>query len=280
MTNYMAAKKIIESGMKYMSTKLAGYDVKLWEVKDAIAKFTAGKKRYTSKEIERLKHIFNRSRMRANAYKKTTVNVDRVVTNEGAVLSMPYKEKVTLGRASQTPDQQAVGLAKTINKMLKPWDSLESNTAIWDMIYNAVTTNFLPLNPWKNGKLPDQVIDTFKITAADVTNLLNTFAALKAIETISLGAKKIIQKYFDEVLAQARVIDMPETITRAIMAQKLKKWTQDHVYDSDTERDTSTQVYEAMRDNPDKLAEIYGILATVNTPQDLEKSLKELTKRG
>lgn len=280
MTNYMAAKKIIESGMKYMSTKLAGYDVKLWEVKDAIAKFTAGKKRYTSKEIERLKHIFNRSRMRANAYKKTTVNVDRVVTNEGAVLSMPYKEKVTLGRASQTPDQQAVGLAKTINKMLKPWDSLESNTAIWDMIYNAVTTNFLPLNPWKNGKLPDQVIDTFKITAADVTNLLNTFAALKAIETISLGAKKIIQKYFDEVLAQARVIDMPETITRAIMGQKLKKWTQDHVYDSDTERDTSTQVYEAMRDNPDKLAEIYGILATVNTPQDLEKSLKELTKRG
>lgn len=276
----MAAKKIIESGMKYMSTKLAGYDVKLWEVKDAIAKFTAGKKRYTAKELERLKYIFNRSRMRANAYKKTTVDVGRVVTNEGAVLSMPYKETVKLGRASQTPDQQAVGLAKTINKMLKPWDSLESNTAIWDMIYNAVTTNFLPLNPWKNGKLPDQVIDTFKITSSDVTNLLNTFAALKAIEVISLGAQKIIQQYFDDVLAQARVVNMPENITRAVLASKLKKWTQDHVYNSDEERDTSTQVYEAMRDNPDKLAEIYGILVTVRTPQDLEKSLQELTKRG
>lgn len=203
-SNYEKAKKIIESGMQY-KTKLETVNpntglqkkVHLADVNIAIEQYKKGRTRYTNKDLEKLRRIFNRSRMRSNVYTTAELKSERVVT-KNETRSIPFSSIVKLGYEKPSISN-AVRLATMLDEQLSGVQYLEEEEkrSILGIIPHILQKNI----PALVGDAIDLLegnfeIDITKATENDIGGLIGALSGIQELAPISKIARKELHEYF------------------------------------------------------------------------------------
>lgn len=284
------ADDIIKSGMKYINTKLSGYDVRLKDVKDAIADYQRGRKRYTKADVERLKRIFNRSRLRANSYKKASrtdvIDVQTVRSEEGNYV-LDYTDTVSVSErvtaAQKENDVLAKKYADMINKEARGWQSKlneELSEQFLELVKGIDPRFRSSMETIKNG---GDIIDKARIKNISEDDFLSLTDAIERIREFAPLSETSKTELKNEIANQLKAAGIDsETIPEIMnhwdayytMMNKIKQ----EDYDSYSERDIKIAYYENAKP-AGKFLEAFNVFIQNRDPQTIVKKLKELGRR-
>lgn len=284
------ADDIIKSGMKYINTKLSGYDLKLKDVKEAISDYERGRKRYTKADVERLKRIFNRSRLRANSYKQASrtdvIDVQTVRSEEGNYVleytdTVSASERVTA--AQKENDVLAKKYADMINEEARGWQSKlneELSEQFLELVKGIDPRFRSSMETIKNG---GDIIDKAKIKNISEDDFLSLTDAIERIREFAPLSETSRTELRNEIINQLRAagIDsdhMPEVMDHwdayYMMMNKIKQ----EDYDSYSERDIKIAYYENAKP-AGRFGEAFNIFVENRNPEIIVEKLKELGRR-
>lgn len=284
------ADDIIKSGINYINTKLSGYDVRLGDVKDAIADYQRGRTRYTKADVERLKHTFNRSRLRANAYKTVSrtdiIDVQTVRSEEGNYV-LDYTDTVNVTArvtASQNEnDVLAKAYADMINKEAKGWQSKlteELREQFLTLVEGIDPRYRSSMETIQNG---GDIIDKSKIkniSEDDFLSLSDAIERIREFAPLSETSRTELQNEIAHQLESAGVDsrDIPDIMDHWDVYNEMMQKIKQEDYDSYSERDIKIAYYENVKSD-DRYREAFLIFVQNRDPQTIIKKLKELGRR-
>ena len=284
------ADDIIKSGMKYINTKLSGYDVKLKDVKEAIADYQRGRTRYTKADVERLKRMFNRSRLRANSYKQASrtdvIDVQTVRSEEGNYVldytdTVSASERVTA--AQKENDVLAKKYADMINEEARGWQSKlneELSEQFLELVKGIDPRFRSSMDTIKNG---GDIIDKARIKNISEDDFLSLTDAIERIREFAPLSETSKTELKNEIANQLKAAGIDsETIPEIMnhwdayytMMNKIKQ----EDYDSYSERDIKIAYYENAKP-AGKFLEAFNIFIQNRDPEIITKKLKELGRR-
>lgn len=270
------AYAIIKSGEEYIKKYEAnGYVLKSWEVKKAIDDYHRGRTRWTSKDVTRLRTIFNRARLRSQLYKTETVSVDRTIDKYGGIFSYEHQDTIFAGTASMSKESQAKNIARQINKLLRDFDKKYSYMTVRRIKKILFYADIIIYEQYVDP------IDIYKITEDDYEELLRVWSELMELTELSPVSKQIQD---DEYRAGEADLDIeiPDNIDKPYFVSQLKQWLDDHYYDSDQERQIKTWSYNTFNISPDRefIVNMLEYYANINNADDLIKSLVDNYKNA
>ena len=284
------ADDIIKSGMNYINTKLSGYDVRLRDVKDAIADYERGRTRYTKADVERLKRMFNRSRLRANSYKKASrtdvIDVQTVRSEEGNYVleytdTVSASERVTA--AQKENDVLAKKYADMINEEARGWQSKlneELSEQFLELVKGIDPRFRSSMETIKNG---GDIIDKSKIKNISEDDFLSLTDAIERIREFAPLSETSRTELQTEISNQLRAAGIDsETIPEIMdhwdayymMMNKIKQ----EDYDSYMEKYIKIAYYENAKP-AGKFLEAFNIFIQNRDPEIIIEKLKELGRR-
>ena len=284
------ADDIIKSGMKYINTKLSGYDVRLKDVKEAIADYERGRKRYTKADVERLKRIFNRSRLRANSYKQASrtdvIDVQTVRSEDGNYV-LDYTDTVSVTArvtASQNEnDVLAKKYADLINKEARGWQSKlneELSEQFLELVKGIDPRFRSSMETIENG---GDIIDRSKIKNISDDDFLSLTDAIERIREFAPLSETSRTELKNEITNQLKAAGIDgETIPEIMdhwdayymMMNKIKQEN----YDSYMEKYIKIAYYENAKP-AGKFAEAFKIFVQNRDPEIIVEKLRELGRR-
>ena len=290
------ADDIIRSGMNYINTKLSGYDVKLKDVKEAIADYERGRTRYTKADVERLKRIFNRSRLRSNSYKKASrtdvIDVQTVRSEEGNYV-LDYTDTVSVSErvtaAQKENDVLAKKYADMINEEARGWQSKlneELSEQFLELVKGIDPRFRSSMETIKNG---GDIIDKARIKNISEDDFLSLTDAIERIrefaplsETSRTELENEIEKQWKRIWDDANLPERPDLGYGIIdhwdayymMMNKIK--IED--YDSYSEKYIKIAYYENAKP-AGRFAEAYNIFVENRDPEYIVEKLRELGRR-
>lgn len=284
------ADDIIKSGMKYINTKLSGYDVKLKDVKEAISDYERGRKRYTKADVERLKRIFNRSRLRANSYKQASrtdvIDVQTVRSEEGNYVleytdTVSASERVTA--AQKENDVLAKKYADMINEEARGWQSKlneELSEQFLELVKGIDPRFRSSMETIKNG---GDIIDKARIKNISEDDFLSLTDAIERIREFAPLSETSRTELQTEISNQLRAAGIDsETIPEIMdhwdayymMMNKIKQ----EDYDSYMEKYIKIAYYENAKP-AGKFLEAFNIFIQNRDPEIIIEKLRELGRR-
>lgn len=284
------ADDIIRSGMNYINTKLADYDVRLKDVKEAIADYERGRTRYTKADVERLKRIFNRSRLRSNSYKKASrtdvIDVQTVRSEEGNYV-LDYTDTVSVSErvtaAQKENDVLAKKYADMINEEARGWQSKlneELSEQFLELVKGIDPRFRSSMETIKNG---GDIIDKSRIkniseddflSLADAIERIREFAPLSETSRTQVQNEIAYQLQFAGIDSQT----IPEIMDHWDAYNEMMNKIKQEDYDSYSERDIKIAYYENVK-TTDKFREAFMVFVQNRDPQTIIKKLKELGRR-
>lgn len=284
------ADDIIRSGMNYINTKLADYDVKLKDVKEAIADYQRGRKRYTKADVERLKRIFNRSRLRSNSYKKASrtdvIDVQTVRSEEGNYV-LDYTDTVSVSErvtaAQKENDVLAKKYADMINEEARGWQSKlneELSEQFLELVKGIDPRFRSSMETIKNG---GDIIDKSRIKNISEDDFLSLTDAIERIREFAPLSETSRTELQTEISNQLRAAGIDSETIPEIMGhwdaynEMMNKIKQED-YDSYSERDIKIAYYENAKP-AGKFREAFMIFVQNRDPEIITKKLKELGRR-
>lgn len=284
------ADDIIKSGINYINTKLSGYDLKLRDVKDAIADYQRGRTRYTKADVERLKHTFNRSRLRANAYKKASrtdvIDVQTVRSEEGNYV-LDYTDTVSVSErvtaAQKENDVLAKKYADMINEEARGWQSKlneDLSEQFLELVKGIDPRYRSSMETIKNG---GDIIDKSKIKNISEDDFLSLTDAIERIREFAPLSETSRTELQTEIANQLRAAGIDSQTIPEIMGhwdaynEMMSKIKQED-YDSYAERDIKIAYYENAKPNG-KFREAFLVFIQNRDPEIITKKLKELGRR-
>lgn len=284
------ADDIIKSGMKYINTKLSGYDVRLKDVKEAIADYQRGRKRYTKADVERLKRTFNRSRLRANSYKQASrtdvIDVQTVRSEEGNYVleytdTVSASERVTA--AQKENDVLAKKYADMINEEAKGWQSKlnEDLSEQFLELVKGIDPRFR--SSMETIKSGGDIIDKSKIKNISEDDFLSLTDAIERIREFAPLSETSRTELKTEIAnqLQAAGIDsknIPEIMDHWDAYYMMKSKIKQEDYDSYSERDIKIAYYENAKPNG-RFHDAFMVFIQNRDPEIIVKKLKELGRR-
>lgn len=284
------ADDIIKSGMKYINTKLSGYDLKLKDVKEAISDYERGRKRYTKADVERLKRIFNRSRLRANSYKQASrtdvIDVQTVRSEEGNYVleytdTVSASERVTA--AQKENDVLAKKYADMINEEARGWQSKlneELSEQFLELVKGIDPRFRSSMETIKSG---GDIIDKSKIkniSEDDFLSLTDAIERIREFAPLSETSKTELKNEISNQLKAAGIDSetIPEIMDHwdayYMMMNKIKQ----EDYDSYMEKYIKIAYYENAKP-AGKFLEAFNIFIQNRDPEIIIEKLKELGRR-
>lgn len=284
------ADDIIKSGMKYINTKLSGYDLKLKDVKEAIADYERGRTRYTKADVERLKRIFNRSRLRANSYKQASrtdvIDVQTVRSEEGNYVleytdTVSASERVTA--AQKENDVLAKKYADMVNEEARGWQSKlneELSEQFLELVKGIDPRFRSSMETIKNG---GDIIDKSRIKNISEDDFLALTDAIERIREFAPLSETSRTELQTEIANQLRAAGIDSQTIPEIMGhwdsynEMMNKIKQED-YDSYSERDIKIAYYENAKP-AGKFREAFMIFIQNRDPEIIVKKLKELGRR-
>lgn len=284
------ADDIIKSGMKYIDTKLSGYDVRLKDVKEAIADYERGRKRYTKADVERLKRIFNRSRLRANSYKQASrtdvIDVQTVRSEEGNYV-LEYTDTVSASEritaAQKENDVLAKKYADMINEEARGWQSKlneELSEQFLELVKGIDPRFRSSMETIKNG---GDIIDKSRIkniSEDDFLSLTDAIERIREFAPLSETSRTELQTEISNQLKAAGIDSetIPEIMDHwdayYMMMNKIKQ----EDYDSYMEKYIKIAYYENAKP-AGKFLEAFNIFIQNRDPEIIIEKLKELGRR-
>lgn len=284
------ADDIIKSGMKYIDTKLSGYDVKLKDVKEAIADYQRGRKRYTKADIERLKRIFNRSRLRSNSYKQASrtdvIDVQTVRSEEGNYVleytdTVSASERVTA--AQKENDVLAKKYADMINEEARGWQSKlneELSEQFLELVKGIDPRFRSSMDTIKNG---GDIIDKSRIkniSDDDFLSLTDAIERIREFAPLSETSRTELQTEISNQLRAAGIDSetIPEIMDHWDSYNEMMNKIKQEDYDSYSERDIKIAYYENAKP-AGKFREAFMIFVQNRDPEIIVKKLEELGRR-
>lgn len=284
------ADDIIKSGINYINRNLADYDVRLRDVKDAIADYERGRTRYTKADVERLKRTFNRSRLRANSYKTAsrtdTIDVQTVRSEDGNYV-LDYTDTVNVTArvtASQNEnDVLAKAYADMINKEAKGWQSKlnEDLSEQFLTLVEDIDPRFR--SSMETIKSGGDIIDKSKlknISEDDFLSLSDAIEKIREFAPLSETSRTELQNEIAHQLESAGVDsrDIPEIMDHWDAYNEMMQKIKQEDYDSYSERDIKIAYYENIKSSG-KFREAFLVFVQNRDPQTIIKKLKELGRR-
>lgn len=284
------ADDIIRSGMNYINTKLSGYDVKLKDVKEAIADYQRGRKRYTKADVERLKRTFNRSRLRANSYKQASrtdvIDVQTVRSEEGNYVleytdTVSASERVTA--AQKENDVLAKKYADMINEEARGWQSKlneELSEQFLELVKGIDPRFRSSMETIKNG---GDIIDKARIKNISEDDFLALTDAIERIREFAPLSETSRTELQTEISNQLRAIGIdretiPEIMDHWDAYYMMKAKIKQEDYDSYSERDIKIAYYENAKPNG-RFLDAFEIFVKNRDPEIIVEKLKELGRR-
>lgn len=284
------ADDIIRSGMNYINTKLADYDVKLKDVKEAIADYERGRTRYTKADVERLKRIFNRSRLRSNSYKKASrtdvIDVQTVRSEEGNYV-LDYTDTVSVSErvtaAQKENDVLAKKYADMINEEARGWQSKlteELSEQFLELVKGIDPRFRSSMETIKNG---GDIIDKSRIkniSEDDFLSLTDAIERIREFAPLSETSRTQVQNEIAYQLQSAGIDSqtIPEIMDHWDAYNEMMNKIKQEDYDSYSERDIKIAYYENVK-TTDKFREAFMVFVQNRDPQTIIKKLKELGRR-
>lgn len=284
------ADDIIKSGINYINRNLADYDVRLRDVKDAIADYERGRTRYTKADVERLKRTFNRSRLRANSYKTVSrddiIDVQTVRSEDGNYV-LDYTDTVNVTArvtASQNEnDVLAKAYADMINKEAKGWQSKlnEDLSEQFLTLVEDIDPRFR--SSMETIKSGGDIIDKSKlknISEDDFLSLSDAIEKIREFAPLSETSRTELQNEIAHQLESAGVDsrDIPEIMDHWDAYNEMMQKIKQEDYDSYSERDIKIAYYENIKSSG-KFREAFLVFVQNRDPQTIIKKLKELGRR-
>lgn len=284
------ADDIIKSGMKYINTKLSGYDLKLKDVKEAISDYERGRTRYTKADVERLKRIFNRSRLRANSYKQASrtdvIDVQTVRSEEGNYVleytdTVSASERVTA--AQKENDVLAKKYADMINEEARGWQSKlneELSEQFLELVKGIDPRFRSSMETIKNG---GDIIDKSQIkniSEDDFLSLTDAIERIREFAPLSETSRTELQNEISNQLKAAGIDSetIPEIMDHWDAYYTMMNKIKQEDYDSYSERDIKIAYYENAKP-AGKFLEAFNIFIQNRDPEIIVEKLKELGRR-
>lgn len=284
LTNLEIAKNIIKSGIAYIKKNLKNYDVRLADVKKAISDYENGRKRYTKSDIDRLKKIFNRSRLKSNSYKTVSIPINvQTIRTENGNFAIDYVDTINVRVTASQDEKTAISreLAKKVNTEAKQWASklnddlhdqfIDMVSEIDDRFRNSIASI-------ENG---GDIIDMSKLKNLDDDDYLAFTDAIERIREfapLSADTQTALKNFMDQTISDFEQntglsVNDSRGAYRAMMEN-----IQINSYDSYSERDIKIAFYEYVK--PSGLfQQAFEIFQSENVASKIVEKLKQLGRR-